>query len=144
MQLQIILHIVMTVALSVIVHEVFYYAQKKKHIIVFRILKAFLMNFKILIAIIRSSMYMRRCFLKMSMKVKVNILTHRMIYYIKVFFQVIKMKRKYLKVSQKVAKIVLNCVDLNIAGNTRLKLLIIGHCTNYMMQNLTFYKTCSC
>ena len=35
-----------------------------------------------------------------------------------VFLQVIKMKRKYLKVSQKVAITVLTCGHLNIAGNT--------------------------
>ena len=41
-------------------------------------------------------------FLRMSVKLKVTILTHVMIFYVKVLFQVIQMK--FLRVSQKVAK----------------------------------------
>ena len=53
----------------------------------------------------------------MSMKVKVNILTRRMIFYIKVFFRVIEID--------------LACVmHLNIAGNTWLKLVLIVHNIN--------------
>ena len=61
---------------------------------------------------------MERCFLRMSMKVKVNILTHRIIFYIKVFIKVIEME-SFSKFLRKLLKIGLACVEhLNIAGNT--------------------------
>ena len=70
--------------------------------IVFRILKVLLMNLTTLMTMIRCSEYMWSYFLRMSMKLKVTILTHVMIFYVKVLFQVIQMK--FLRVSQKVAK----------------------------------------
>ena len=52
------------------------------------------------------------------MKVKVNILTHIIIFYIKVFIKVIEME-SFSKFLRKLLKIGLACVEhLNIAGNT--------------------------
>ena len=68
----------------------------------------------------------------MSMKLKVNILTRRLIFYIKFFIKVIEME-SFSKFLRELLKIGLACVvHLNIAGNTWCKLVLIVYNINCM------------